>query len=179
MWIRVPLNSVIREGWLVSNHWFWHYHYSLWDELDQKEENPFSSFGSRRAEVSQEPEVQVHWVLKTNKSILAWVGCGSHKLHEKAHSNILLLLELGLNSVLGKTKRKKGCSKEGEMAAWKNLHRGGIRRKACTGNVAKKVTGRFEELGNVRGEGDMLHNVTQIGWDCRGRGFFILSLKVR
>lgn len=43
------------------------------------------------------------------------------------------------------------------------------------GNGAAKVIGRFAELGNARGEGDMLHNVTKIGWAGEGRGFYSQS----
>lgn len=56
-----------------------------------------------------------------------------------------------------------------------DLLRGELRREVCTGNFAEKVIVSLVELGNARGEGDMLHNVRKIGWVVEGRGFYSQS----
>lgn len=43
------------------------------------------------------------------------------------------------------------------------------------GIFSRKVIGRLEELGNVGGEGDTLHNVRKIGRGVEGRGFYSQS----
>lgn len=72
----------------------------------------------------------------------------------------------------GKRRRKSRGNYRAQARIYSALK---LRREVCTGNVAAKVIGRFAELGNVRGKGDMLHNVRKVGRVVEGRGFYSQS----